>query len=264
MAALPYMQLYVADYLADTAHLSTLEHGAYLLLIFNYWQRGKPFEAKDERTLNRRLASVARMDEQTFNEVRETLADFFECTATEWRHKRIDVDLEAVNSKSVKARAAGKASGKARKNKGIEQTPNERSADDQRTLNHTEADTEADIDTDTQKREKPQKRKRFVRPSLSDVQQYIREIGGTTDGQQFIDFYESKGWKVGKNPMADWKACVRTWEKRNEADQRDRYDTDYQRGMRKLEQQLAESGEGVAKAGADVRGTVLPGVWTRT
>ena len=116
----------------------------------------------------------------------------------------------------------------------------------------------------TKERGKTQKRKRFVRPSLREVEQYIREIGGSTDAQQWMDFYESKGWKVGKTPMKDWKACVRTWERRHEADQRDRYDTDYQRGMRKLEQQIAESGEGVAKAGADVRGKVLQGGWTRT
>jgi len=41
MAALPYIQLYVADYLADTIHLETDEHGAYLLIIMNYWQTGQ-------------------------------------------------------------------------------------------------------------------------------------------------------------------------------------------------------------------------------
>ena len=52
MAALPYMQLYIADYLADTMHLSAEEHGAYLLLMFNYWQTGKPIPKN-------RLAKIA-------------------------------------------------------------------------------------------------------------------------------------------------------------------------------------------------------------
>ena len=54
MAALPYMQLYIADYLADTMHLSAEEHGAYLLLMFNYWQTGKPIPKN-------RLAKIARL-----------------------------------------------------------------------------------------------------------------------------------------------------------------------------------------------------------
>ncbi len=53
MAALPYIQRYTADYLADTIHLFTEEHGAYLLLMFNYGQTGRPIPqgrpAKTER-----------------------------------------------------------------------------------------------------------------------------------------------------------------------------------------------------------------------
>lgn len=55
---------------------------------------------------------------------------------------------------------------------------------------------------------------RFSPPSLSEVQAYISERGSAVDAQQFVDFYASKGWMVGKNRMKDWKAAVRTWEKR--------------------------------------------------
>jgi hypothetical protein len=49
MPAMPYMQFYVGDHLAATSDLSTLEQGAYLLLIFNYWQRGGPLPDDDTK-----------------------------------------------------------------------------------------------------------------------------------------------------------------------------------------------------------------------
>ena len=61
----------------------------------------------------------------------------------------------------------------------------------------------------------PTKTKRFVKPTLDDVQAYCQERQNNVDPESFIDFYESNGWKVGKNPMKDWKASVRTWERRD-------------------------------------------------
>lgn len=55
--------------------------------------------------------------------------------------------------------------------------------------------------------------RRFTPPSLEEVRDYCRERGNTVDPGKFIDFYESKGWMVGKNKMKDWKAAVRTWER---------------------------------------------------
>lgn len=52
-----------------------------------------------------------------------------------------------------------------------------------------------------------------IPPSLEEVTAYCNERHNKIDPQTFIDFYESKGWMVGKNKMKDWKACVRTWEK---------------------------------------------------
>lgn len=55
---------------------------------------------------------------------------------------------------------------------------------------------------------------RFRKPTLDEVQAYCQERDNHVDAAQFIDYYESKGWMVGRNPMKDWKACVRTWERK--------------------------------------------------
>lgn len=152
MAALPYMQLFVADYLADTAHLTTVQHGAYLLMIMNYWQRGKPLPAKDEY-----LAQICRMSLDQWLEIKPVIAEFFTERKGCWTHKRIDKDLLAVTSKSTKASEAGKASAAKRtKNKrstNVQQTFNERSTDAERVLIYTEAHTDTDAQADEEKKE---------------------------------------------------------------------------------------------------------------
>lgn len=57
------------------------------------------------------------------------------------------------------------------------------------------------------------KRKRFEKPTLSEIEQYCIERKNNVNAEQFFDYYESNGWKVGKNSMKDWKAAVRTWER---------------------------------------------------
>ena len=57
--------------------------------------------------------------------------------------------------------------------------------------------------------------KRFTPPTVQEVADYCQERGNNVNPQRFIDFYASKGWKVGNQPMKDWKACVRTWEQRD-------------------------------------------------
>ena len=57
------------------------------------------------------------------------------------------------------------------------------------------------------------KRKRFEKPTLSQITQYCLERNNNVNAEQFYDYYESNGWKVGKNSMKDWKAAVRTWER---------------------------------------------------
>ena len=153
MAAMPYMQLYVADYLADTMHLNAEEHGAYLMLLMNYWQRGKPLPDDD-----RKLAMISRTDADSWLNIRSTLVDFFKIVDGEWHHCRVETELEKVRSKSVAAKKAGQASAIAKKkekeakerarqapeNKGKSPALNERSTDVEQTLNHTDTDTDTE------------------------------------------------------------------------------------------------------------------------
>lgn len=55
---------------------------------------------------------------------------------------------------------------------------------------------------------------KFQKPSLEDIRAYCISRANKVDPEQFFNFYESKGWTIGKSPMRDWRAAVRTWEKR--------------------------------------------------
>lgn len=79
------------------------------------------------------------------------------------------------------------------------------------------------------------KEKRFKKPTLEEVKEYCKERDNNINAELFIDHYESNGWKVGKNSMKDWKACVRTWE-RNKINK----ETEYEKRQRKIEEWLKD------------------------
>ena len=75
-----------------------------------------------------------------------------------------------------------------------------------------EIEIEKDIEIDKERVKKESRN--FVPPTLQEVKAYCQERNNGINPEQFIDFYESKGWFVGKNKMKDWKAAVRNWEQR--------------------------------------------------
>lgn len=78
-------------------------------------------------------------------------------------------------------------------------------------------DNDNDNDNDIKDKKENIKRKSiFVKPSVEEVRAYCNERNNSVDPQTFVDFYAAKGWKVGSASMKDWKACVRTWEKREQ------------------------------------------------
>ena len=79
--------------------------------------------------------------------------------------------------------------------------------------NDNEYDNDNDFKKENIKRKSTTQAKAFVKPTHEEVKAYCVERKNNVDPDNFIDFYESKGWLIGKNPMKDWKASVRTWEK---------------------------------------------------
>lgn len=81
------------------------------------------------------------------------------------------------------------------------------------TIPNTIPDTIPDIKKEIYKEKNT---KRFVKPSLEEIKEYVFENSLNVDCEYFYDYYQSNGWTVGKNHMKDWKATLRNWSRRNQ------------------------------------------------
>jgi uncharacterized protein YdaU (DUF1376 family) len=155
------MPLYVADYQADTAHLTTTEHGAYLLLIMFYWTKGGLPESEEA------IRRVTRMTARQWSQSRDVLRSLF---GDEWRHKRIDEEL----AKAVEKSQVNSANAKRRHS--------ERTADAKR--------------SDTQS----QSHKKDAAPAASDPEIDLfrrgRELLGNSAGGLVKQLLQAKGGKI--------------------------------------------------------------------
>jgi uncharacterized protein YdaU (DUF1376 family) len=115
-----WMPLYIADYLKDTRHLSTLEHGAYLLLIIYAWT-SEGLLPLDEK----RLARIAGLEQKEWKKSRDVLLEFFIQKRDGFRHKRIDEELARASAMVEQRREAGRASAAARAEKRANERSNE-------------------------------------------------------------------------------------------------------------------------------------------
>lgn len=205
MTSLPWMPFYVADYLADTGHLSTTEHGAYLLLIMHYWQTGRLPE--DDAS----LARIARLRPEHWGKIRHQLEGFFD---DGWKHGRVDHELSKSRQTFENRSAAGKANAY------------KRHANGKGMANHSEvhSPSPSQLQEETKKETRPRAEKRapkrvalpdnFPDPELRrEAHRYWlsksrADLAGDVQGQvdQFCDHHQSRG-----STMASWPAAWRTW-----------------------------------------------------
>lgn len=85
----------------------------------------------------------------------------------------------------------------------------------------TEGEGEREGDAEGEKKrmvaDKPPTRPRFSPPTIEQVKSYCEEKGYAVDSERFVDYYTANGWRVGKNPMKDWKAAVRNWNRKEKS-----------------------------------------------
>ena len=196
-----YYSFHIADYESHTKHLDPLEDIAYRRMLDWCYLHEKP--------LPESVDAIARLINMRSHcdSIASVLVEFFhQNRKRQWFNKRADICIAAYRKKSEKARASANA----RWNKDLP---------DANAL-RTECEGNANHKPITNNH-KPVKEKtatkRFVAPSLADVIAYKSEKSLTIDPEQFIDFYESKGWIVGKSKMRDWKAAARGWSKREKS-----------------------------------------------
>jgi uncharacterized protein YdaU (DUF1376 family) len=103
MTSLPYMPLFVGDYLRDTRHLTTEEHGAYFLLILEYWAKGGKLPDDDAQ-----LARIVNLSPAKWRKVKPIVKQFFQ-VQDGWHHKRIDEELDYAAARRERARNAANA-----------------------------------------------------------------------------------------------------------------------------------------------------------
>lgn len=119
---------------------------------------------------------------------------------------QLDRDIESYADVSQKRRSASEKRWK--KEKASDSISTQKDANASRSMQYKDKDEYKDKDKEVIK---PRKRSRFIPPTLQQVSEFISECGLSVDAQRFFSYYETNGWRVGRNPMQDWKAALCYW-----------------------------------------------------
>lgn len=139
----PYMPLYVRDYRAATPDLTTMEHGAYFLLILWSWESGGSISNADDR-----LHRVVGLTLAEWTKIKPRISEFFSVDdGGIWRHKRVEAELARAREKVSQARAAGKASAQNRRSTSAERPLASGSTEAEPACNHSDSDSDPNKDS---------------------------------------------------------------------------------------------------------------------
>jgi len=195
MVDMPWLRLYTDTVDNEKLRLLAFEDRWHFIALLCLKQQG--ILDKDNELLERKIAVKLGVQLRELDEIKKRLMDVHLIDSSwlpiGWETKQFKSD-----SSTERTRKYRKV--KALKEGNVTETSRERLCD--------AIDTESE--SDTEQKEK-QKSSRFTPPTIEQVKKYINEKSFDIDGDKFLNFYEAKGWMIGKNKMKSWKACVRTW-----------------------------------------------------
>ena len=202
MTNAPFMQLYVADYLADTQHLTTEQHGAYLLLLMTMWRNAGSLP-NDEK----KLARIAHVSLKRWHIIAGDVMAFFDISDGRITQKRLSEELQKAVSKSEKRKTSGSLGGKAKSLKNNEQGLANASV----LLKHSSEPDIRNIKKDTNVSQKKGCRlPDDFQPDFSfATNEGFSEAEARTLFESFKDYWTAK---TGKDATKrDWQATWRNW-----------------------------------------------------
>lgn len=205
-----YYKFNIADWGLATAHLSLEEEAVYFRLINHYYDTEKPIPLATIPII-RRLRMV-----DYYETVQVVLSEFFELTDDGWVHVRCEKDLKNYRKTSKRNKLNGAMGGRPSKHVASEvsqEKPSGLRLESQNNPNHKPLTTNQELIT------KDTGTKRFAPPSQEEcINYFVSKSSNDIEACRFFNYYESNGWKVGKNKMKNWKASASGWITRNNQD----------------------------------------------
>lgn len=203
----PYFPFYPSDWLGSRKVLmmSDSQRGIYVTLLAHQWTDPSGSIPTSKALLQRMLPR------SKWKNIEYVVRECFEVEGTNEeraRNERLNVERTTCMIRHQKATHAGKCSA----NKRLQPTDVQLGFNGCSTISEPEPDSEPDRTLKHKGTRK--KREPFRIPTVEEVNAYCDKRGNSVDPERFIAFYESKGWVVGKSPMKDWKAAIRSnWER---------------------------------------------------
>ena len=212
-----YLPIYLTDYVSDSRKLTMLQRGALIDLSVLYFQEDLKINYTKEQ-IYRLVFAFSKEEQEAVDFILENYFTKSENKPTGfyWVSNRLnqlgDRILKRLNSSRENGKKGGRGKKKENKPIGLNSLNLDQNLDES-ILNEIKLN-EIKLNNNQNLNNK-YKSKKFIKPTIEEIKNYCLERKNNVNPEKFLNYYEANGWKVGKNAMKDWKACIRTWEGNN-------------------------------------------------